>query len=111
MGLHPKSNSSNGRKYLIVSPEHGRNLESNNIVDANAFTGFDHSDANSRRIFNMMIGPGIDANLAMGSESNQIGDIVNTDAAITTGHILGIEQEMLNSGFLHSQSQSLIRKI
>jgi hypothetical protein len=91
-----------GNTTLIVSPEHGRNLESNNIVDANAFTGYDHSDANSRRIFNMMIGPGIDANLAMGSESNQIGDIINITPTIA--EILGFKNEMMSAGLTASNN-------
>ena len=62
---------------LIVSPEHGRNIDPNGIQDANAFLGYDHSDANSTRTFNIMVGPGIDANLSIGSESNQVGDIVD----------------------------------
>jgi len=87
---------------LIVSPEHGRNLESNNIVDANAFTGYDHSDANSRRIFNMMIGPGIDANLAIGNENNQVGDIVNITPTIA--EILGFKNEMMGVGLTASNN-------
>ena len=83
---------------LIVSPEHGRNDESNNIIDANAFTGYDHSDANSRRIFNMMVGPGIDANLSIGNESNQIGDIVNITPTIA--EILGFKNDIISSGLI-----------
>ena len=91
-----------GNTTLIVSPEHGRNLESNNIVDANAFTGFDHSDANSRRIFNMMIGPGVDSNLTIGNENNQIGDIVNITP--TMAEILGFKNEMMSAGLTASNN-------
>ena len=42
---------------MIVAPEHGRNDDPNGIKDANAFYGYDHSDSNSQRIFNMMVGP------------------------------------------------------
>jgi hypothetical protein len=91
-----------GNTTLIVSPEHGRNLDSNNIVDANAFTGFDHSDANSRRIFNMMIGPGIDANLAIGNENNQVGDIINITPTIA--EILGFKNEMMGAGLTASNN-------
>ena len=91
-----------GNTTLIVSPEHGRNLESNNIVDANAFTGFDHSDANSRRIFNMMIGPGVDSNLTIGNESNQIGDIINITPTIA--EILGFKNEMMSAGLTASNN-------
>ena len=91
-----------GNTTLIVSPEHGRNLESNNIVDANAFTGFDHSDANSRRIFNMVIGPGVDSNLTIGNENNQIGDIVNITPTIA--EILGFKNEMMGAGLTASNN-------
>ena len=59
-----------GNTAMIVMPEHGRNEEANGIIDANAFLAYDHSDANARRIFGMMVGPNIDANLSIGSETN-----------------------------------------
>ena len=89
---------------MIVMPEHGRNEEANGIIDANAFLAYDHSDANSRRIFGMMVGPNIDSNLSVGSETNQIGDIVNV--APTIAEILGFKNEMLSTG-LTASSQSL----
>ena len=87
---------------LIVSPEHGRNAEPNAIKDANAFYGYDHSDANSRRIFNVMVGPGIDANLTIGNEGNQVGDIVNLTPTIA--EILGFKDDVINSGLTASNN-------
>ena len=87
---------------LIVSPEHGRNTEPNGIKDANAFLGYDHSDANSRRIFNVMVGPGIDANLTIGSEGNQVGDIVNLTPTIA--EILGFKDDVINTGLTASNT-------
>ena len=89
---------------MMVVPEHGRNLNSNNIEDGNAFSGYDHSDANSRRIFSSIVGPGIDSNLSVGSESNQIGDIVNITPTIA--EILGCKNEVVGSGLVAS-SKSL----
>ena len=66
-----------GNTTMIVAPEHGRNDDPNGIKDANAFYGYDHSDSNSQRIFNMMVGPGVDSNLSIGNENNKVGDIVN----------------------------------
>jgi|TARA_B110000263_G_scaffold38231_1_gene29831 hypothetical protein len=85
---------------MMVVPEHGRNLDSNNIVDGNAFTGFDHSDSNSRRIFSSIVGPGIDSNLSIGNENNQVGDIVNLTPTIA--EILGCKSDVINSGLLAS---------
>ena len=91
-----------GNTSIIVAPEHGRNLEPNNILDANAFYGYDHSDDNSRRIFNLMAGPGIDANLTIGNETNGVGDIVNITPTIA--EILGFKQDVINSGFVYNNN-------
>jgi uncharacterized membrane protein len=52
----------------------------------------------------MMVGPNIDANLSIGSETNQIGDIVNV--APTIAEILGFKNDMLSTG-LTASGQSL----
>ena len=87
---------------IIVSPEHGRNLEPNSIKDANAFYGYYHSDQNSQRIFNLIAGPGIDSNLTIGSETNGVGDIVNITPTIA--EILGFKQEMTNAGLVFNNN-------
>jgi hypothetical protein len=89
---------------MMVIPEHGRNLDSNNIEDGNAFSGYDHSDANSRRIFSSIVGPGIDSNLSIGNENNQVGDIVNLTPTIA--EILGCKDDVVNYGLVAS-SKSL----
>ena len=89
-----------GNTTMIVAPEHGRNDDPNGIKDANAFYGYDHSDSNSQRIFNMMVGPGIDSNLSIGNENNKVGDIVNI--APTIAEILGFKNDIVNTGLLAS---------
>ena len=78
------------------------NLDSNNIEDGNSFSGYDHSDANSRRIFSSIIGPGIDSNLSIGGENNQIGDIANITPTIA--EILGCKNDVVGSGLLASNN-------
>ena len=87
-----------GNTSIIISPEHGRNLDPNNIGDANGFFGYDHSDANARRIFNLVAGPGIDSNNIIGNEDNVVGDIVNI--APTVAQILGFKDDIVNQGLI-----------
>ena len=95
---------------LIVMPEHGRNLEPNGITDQNDWVSFDHdSDENSRRIFTMMAGPCIDANLMVGDVNNPIGDA--SDITPTIAELLGIKNQVMNAGLLHSNSRSLFDRI
>ncbi|HQW26791.1 MAG TPA: hypothetical protein PLV75_12560, partial [Saprospiraceae bacterium] len=65
-----------GKTTLIVMPEHGRDLEHNPIKDDNDWYSYDHSgnNENTRRIFTLMAGPGIDGNLRVGGVDNPIGD-------------------------------------
>jgi hypothetical protein len=100
-----------GETVIIATPDCGRNLNPNPIMDIeNNFRAFDHSDANTRRVFSLMAGKSITNEPDQSTDPNNPNSL-NTDVAVTIGHILGIEQEMLNSGYLHPQSQSLIRKI
>ena len=99
-----------GNTALIVMPEHGRNLQPNGITDQNDWVSFDHdSDENSRRIFTMMAGPCIDANLVVGGPGNPIGDAA--DIVPTIADILGIKNQVLNSGLLQSNACSLFDRI
>jgi len=99
-----------GKTTLIVMPEHGRNLESNAITDQNNWVAYDHdSDENSRRIFTFMAGPGIDANLAVGSEGNAIGDAA--DVVPTIADIFGIKDQVFNAGLLDSNARSLFDRL
>lgn len=95
---------------MLVMPEHGRNLNPNSILDENDWMAFDHdSDPNSRRMFSMMVGPGIDSGLLVGGENNPIGDA--SDIVPTIAEILGFKQEVLNAGLLHGNSMSLFDRI
>lgn len=102
-----------GNTILLATPECGRNLQHNNIRDAeNQWYAYDHSDQNSRRVFSVMAGPNVPSNLQVGSESNPVG--LTTDGVPTIAEILGgsaLKNEVLNSGFMASGSQSLFDRI
>jgi len=98
-----------GRTAIVLAPECGRNLNPNPILDENDWFAYDHSDANTKRVFGMMAGPNIPANLQIGSEANPVGEV--TDAVATVGEILGIKNEILNSGFLHPAARSWFDRI
>ncbi len=98
-----------GNTAIVLAPECGRNMNPNPILDENNWFAFDHSDANTQRVFGMMAGPGIPQNLQIGSEANPVGDV--TDAVATVGEILGIKNEIVNSGFLHPSAQSWFDRI
>ena len=101
-----------GNTIIIATPDCGRNLNPNPILDAeNNFRAFDHSDANTRRVFTLMAGKSITNHPDKATAPISSSSPLNTDAAITIGHILGIENEMLTTGNLHPSSQSLIRKL
>jgi hypothetical protein len=93
-----------GNTAIILAPEQGRNLESNNIIDANGFKSYDHSDANTKRVFGLMAGPGIQSNLSLGGENNSQGDLLNITPTIA--EILGFKEDMMSSG-LTATNQSL----
>lgn len=99
-----------GKTTMIVMPEHGRNYEPNAITDQNDWVSFDHdSDENSRRIFSMMVGPGIDANLRVGSEDNPVGD--SADIVPTIAEIFGIKDKVMNAGLIAPSARSLFDRI
>lgn len=99
-----------GNTAIIVTPEHGRSLDPNPILDENDWKAFDHnSDHNARRMFSLMAGPGIQANLAVGSESNPVGDAA--DCIPTIAEILGIKSEVMSVGLIDSDARSLFDRI
>lgn len=98
-----------GRTFMMVSPEHGRNLEPNTVLDENNWKAYDHSDLNTTRIFSMMVGPGVPNNLVVGSESNPVGDI--SDGILTLAEALGIKQQVVNEGLVSGNSRSLFDRI
>ena len=66
-------------------------IDHNNIVDANGFKAYDHSDQNTRRVFGVMAGPGIPSSLpSIGSEQNPVGDLLNITPTIA--EILGFKE-------------------
>ena len=71
---------------LIVAPEHGRNLESNSIVDGFGRFGIDHGDETAKEIFCLIAGPAgkVSQNQLIPSVTGQSIDLVPTIA-----HILG----------------------
>lgn len=94
---------------LLVMPEHGRNLLPNPITDENDWYAYDHdSDANSRRIFTLMAGPGIPADLRVGSEAFPVGDAADT--AMTIADVLGFKPEVQQTGLM-SGAISLLDRI
>lgn len=98
-----------GRTFMMVSPEHGRNLEPNSILDKNDWKAYDHSDLNSTRMFNLIVGPNVQSNLSIGSESNPIGDI--SDGVLTLAEVLGIKQEVISGGLVAGSGLSLFDRI
>ncbi len=100
-----------GNTVMIVMPEHGRDEEPNPIQDLNLWYAYDHSggNENTRRIFTMMVGPGIDGNLRVGGENNPIGDAA--DITPTIADIFGVKQQVMSQGLLDPAAQSLFDRI
>lgn len=70
---------------LIVAPEHGRNMEPNNLVDAFGQRAIDHtSDNTSREIFSLIVGPSgkVIQNQNISQTTGESIDIVPTIASI-----------------------------
>jgi hypothetical protein len=98
-----------GETVIVVSPEHGRNLQPNPIRDENDWFAYDHSDGNSLRTFSLLAGKGVPQNLVVGGENNPIGSA--TDHVLTIADILGIKNEVQFSGLLAPGSMSLFDRI
>lgn len=99
-----------GNTIMIVTPECGRNLNPNGIKDTeNDFAAYDHSDANTKRVFTLMAGPGVPQNLVVGGENNQIG--YTADNVLTIAEILGFKEEVASAGYVHPLSASLFDRI
>ena len=85
---------------MICMPEHGRNLSPNAIIDPYGMRAFDHtSDANSRRLFALMVGPNgkIKSNQVFGSNTTPVGETI--DIVPTIAHLLGFYND-IPSGML-----------
>lgn len=98
-----------GNTIMCFAPECGRNLDHNPILDANDWYGYDHGDLNSLRVFGGMVGPNVQSNLMVGSESNPVGKV--TDFALTISEILGFKSDVKNTGLIDPDSKSLFDRI
>lgn len=100
-----------GNTIMIVMPEHGRDQDPNPIQDLNNWYAYDHSgnNLNARRIFTLMVGPGIDANLKVGSENNPVGDAA--DIVPTIADIFGIKDHVYQQALIDPAARSLFDRI
>ena len=98
-----------GNTTIILTPECGRNLEPNNILDENDWLAYDHSDENSLRIFSLMAGPNVPAGVQVGGEGNPIGMV--TDSMMTVADILGVMPEVQAGGMVLPGTTSLFNHI
>lgn len=84
---------------MICMPEHGRNQNPNTLTDANGLLAYDHtSDANSRRLFALIVGPQgtVVQDQVLGSPGNPAAESI--DIVPTIAHILGVDTAI--PGFL-----------
>ena len=98
-----------GNTFMLMTPDIGRNLAPNNVVDENDWLAYDHSDANATRIFSQMVGAGVQSNLQIGGPGNQIGDI--TDSILTVAEALGIKSMIQSEGLISGDAVSLFDRI
>ncbi|MCB0644809.1 MAG: hypothetical protein KDC44_24355, partial [Phaeodactylibacter sp.] len=80
---------------LICVPEHGRNLDPNNLVDGAGLRAYDHTgDYNSRRIFSLVVGPPdkVIQGQSLGSNGNPAAESI--DIVPTIAHILGFGEDI-----------------
>lgn len=94
---------------MMVMPECGRNTSPNPILDENDWYGYDHNDANSQRIFGMMVGKGVPQNLTRGSQGSPLGE--SADVCLTIAEILGIKETVASQGLVAGSSRSLFDRI
>jgi hypothetical protein len=99
-----------GNTTIIAIPECGRNDEPNSILDVNGWRAYDHSDANSLRIFSFVAGPDVTGNQVIGSQGSPFGKV--SDAMLTAAEILGVDPTILTqSGFLAPGTQSWVPQL
>jgi hypothetical protein len=98
-----------GTTTLLTTPECGRNLNPNNIIDSNEWRSYDHSDANSMRVWTQLVGPNIPANHSVGSEGNPVGLV--SDSMLTVADLLGVKPEVVSAGMLAPGTMSLLDQL
>ena len=57
------------------------------------------------RVFTLMAGPNVPQNLSVGSPTNPVGSLM--DNVLTIGDILGVKSDIVASGLVSGQAQSL----
>ncbi len=80
---------------LICMPEHGRNMQPNQLRDQNQLAAYDHtSDQNSREVFSLIVGPPgkVKQGQVVGNTSNPVGESI--DIVPTIAHILGFKDDI-----------------
>jgi hypothetical protein len=100
-----------GKTTMIVMPEHGRDLNPNPIQDDNDWYAYDHSgnNENTRRIFGLMVGPGIDGGLRVGAPEMPTGDAA--DIVPTIAELFGVKDIVASQGLLDPNARSLFDRI
>ncbi len=98
-----------GNTAMVIIPECGRNAVPNPILDENDLASYDHSDANARRVFGQMLGPGIPSDLMIGSETSPVGEVA--DGVLTVAELLGFKPEMQSAGYVLGNAQSWFDRI
>lgn len=89
---------------MIMVPEHGRNLQSNTVLDIYGRAGIDHtSDPTSREIFAHIVGPSsvIKKNQRVGTPSSPQGESI--DIVPTIANLLGFDIH-IPSGYLNGRA-------
>jgi len=94
---------------ILCTPECGRNLQPNSILDINDWRAFDHSDENALRVFTLMAGGDVPQNLIIGAEGDPVG--LTSDSMLTVAEILGVKNEVMNSGYLAPGTLSLFDRM
>ncbi|MEO1451606.1 MAG: hypothetical protein AAFV07_18900, partial [Bacteroidota bacterium] len=89
---------------LLVAPECGRNMEPNPIRDENNWFSYDHSDENALRVFGLMAGKEVPADLQIGQEGQPVG--MTADLVPTIADILGIKEAVSQAGFIRPNAMS-----
>jgi arylsulfatase A-like enzyme len=88
---------------MVCIPEHGRNLMPNNLQDGNGLLAFDHtSDANSRRLFSLIVGPD-DKVIRQTFGDDGVPTAESVDIVPTIAHILGFHDDIPN-GILNGRA-------
>ncbi len=97
-----------GKTTILISPECGRNMNPNPILDENDWFSYDHSDSNTSRVFTMMSGAALGSNRGTFAQNWDINNpgAYTTDNVLTIADILGIKN-MIPPGFVDSRARSL----